>query len=104
MSHASSETAAAAPPTVTAGATSGKRSAPTSPDQMAEAAADDSVVEIDGGSAADTNGTNAQAKASGEAPANEADETATPPAKRRTICGVCNTEPSKYKCARCPLA
>lgn len=91
MSHASSETAAAAPPTVTTGATSGKRSAPTSPDQMAE-------------DAADTNGTNAQAEATGEAPANEADETATPPAKRRTICGVCNKEPSKYKCARCPLA
>ncbi|OAA66428.1 Zinc finger, HIT-type [Niveomyces insectorum RCEF 264] len=27
-----------------------------------------------------------------------------PAAKRRTLCGICHNEPSKYKCPRCPLA
>ncbi|CAK7235267.1 hypothetical protein SCUCBS95973_009212 [Sporothrix curviconia] len=96
VSHARSETAPAVqpPPTPTTG---DKRSAPSSPGENTRGyeagsrttASDSSSMEVD-----------AQAEA---AHGHETDSTP-PPAKRRTMCGICQTEPSKYKCSRCSLA
>ncbi|CAK7209217.1 hypothetical protein SBRCBS47491_000369 [Sporothrix bragantina] len=103
VSHASSETVQAVQPPPVA-TTSGKRSAPSSPGEKAEAEANeakDSKMEVDGdGEAANMSAETTGTTANGEAQ----DEATPPPAKRRTMCGVCLTEPSKYKCARCTLA
>ncbi|KJR87014.1 hit finger domain protein [Sporothrix schenckii 1099-18] len=103
MSHVSSETAAAAPSTASSEVpASGKRSAPMSSDRAAGDTTEASTVAVDGGAASTHIET--PRKTAEEAPTDEANETITPPAKRRTVCGVCNKEPSKYKCSRCPLA
>ncbi|KAL1912793.1 hypothetical protein Sste5344_001383 [Sporothrix stenoceras] len=101
MSHASSETAAAVPPQSTeteagveAAPANGKRSAPTSPDRMEEDTTEDAAA------SANMNG---QEKPTEDEPSDDA-EAAKPPAKKRTICGVCNKEPSKYKCPSCSVA
>ena len=102
MPHANSDTApdVQLPPTGPTGTMSGKRSAPSSPDENSKEkddANDSGIMQEDGKTKS--------ADAAAEATVNEPqDESTPPPAKRRTMCGVCLTEPSKYKCARCALA
>ncbi|CAK7204409.1 hypothetical protein SEUCBS139899_007166 [Sporothrix eucalyptigena] len=99
LSHASSETAPAVQPPPTAEAATGsKRSAPSSPDQNADGEATNSNKTLDGetAKAGDANGTTKTAE---ETTTNDADESTPPPAKRRTMCGVCLTEPSNCSVA-----
>lgn len=77
--------------------TNGKRPASASRNELTE---DRTIVAKENTT---LNGNGVAADAATESCANDSQDNSTPPAKRRSMCGVCLTEPSKYRCARCPL-